>query len=569
MHEDFYSELSYTEFSKVKGINVIPEQDFKRLVRDTFVEIANVLRTTYGPYGTASSYGAIGGETTTTKDGYNTFMQLAFSNRFKQLVLTTVRNIIERVNRNVGDGTTSCILLAYEIFQKLSELIKTPDDNRNIMNLLTHVEDRLMNTINDKSTQPLTIDTMKQIIRLASNDDDDIIESMVDALDAQCDENGIVKSIRHVISDQNLTGSTSSIGKYKIDKLPGNYRIGVRIRMDDAPQSEYRERYARVVLYDHAMNKAGWSKFIKNFNKSKELKDTVIIARGYAKEVLEVEYANYIRTISALKKEPNIFLYELNSSDYGFQVDIKDLSKVLNVVPESLNALNDLDHDELPVFKVGIYNESCVCFDLPETNVPTEYIDSIKFARDNDKSGSITARYKYNKRIDDLTLKGKETLITVTGTSLLDLRLSIDKINDCIAIVNSALNTGVVPNLFRYGYEKITTELADYEADKELASRVSVALHEAIQEMFTAVWVSKYSDTRYDEMMKTIDEFYKGETNQSFDIVKNEFVDMCQLPTSTQYDSEVIASAISIVKYLITSKVFIFDASLLPRSDLY
>jgi hypothetical protein len=46
----------------------------------------------------------------------------------------------------------------------------------------------------------------------------------------------------------------------------------------------------------------------------------------------------------------------------------------------------------------------------------------------------------------------------------------------------------------------------------------------------------------------------------SFDIISEEMVDMDTLPTSAQYDTEVLVAAISIVKYLITSGSMIFGA---------
>ena len=58
-------------------------------------------------------------------------------------------------------------------------------------------------------------------------------------------------------------------------------------------------------------------------------------------------------------------------------------------------------------------------------------------------------------------------------------------------------------------------------------------------------------------------QFYTSEDKYSFDIVSEEMIDYTKYPTSAQYDIEVLAAAISIVKYLLTSRSFIFDAAYL------
>ena len=111
-------QYDYTDFAHNAHVNVIPEADFKRLVSDTFKTITFVLKQTYGPYG-ASGIISDHADTTTTKDGYNVFQSIGFQHAYKRKVYLAINKIITRVNRTVGDGTTSCILLAEKIFNNL------------------------------------------------------------------------------------------------------------------------------------------------------------------------------------------------------------------------------------------------------------------------------------------------------------------------------------------------------------------------------------------------------------------------------------------------------------------
>jgi hypothetical protein len=50
----------------------------------------------------------------------------------------------------------------------------------------------------------------------------------------------------------------------------------------------------------------------------------------------------------------------------------------------------------------------------------------------------------------------------------------------------------------------------------------------------------------------------------SYNVIKDELAPSTEFCTSAQYDLEVMRASISIVKYLLTTKAFIFDAHLLP-----
>ena len=173
----------YNAYSNAKQVNVIPEKDFKELVADTFSTIAETLRATYGPYG-SSIIISESNETITTKDGYNVFQSLGFSHNYKKMVYLTIKKIIERVNRNVGDGTTSCILIADKLFRNIEAILSTPDDKRQVLQILDDIEELLQHINlpdNYNHPVPLTEEHFKNIIRLASNYDEQLTSTITEA----------------------------------------------------------------------------------------------------------------------------------------------------------------------------------------------------------------------------------------------------------------------------------------------------------------------------------------------------------------------------------------------------
>jgi chaperonin GroEL (HSP60 family) len=135
----YHKVYDYTQYSHDNHVNIIPEEDFKHLVRDTFKVLADNLRRTYGPYGSQMIISEQS-QTMTSKDGFNAFQSLGFSHTYKRIVYLAIQDIIKRVNRNVGDGTTTCILLAEKIFNNIDKIIKTPDDKRLLLETLTKIE---------------------------------------------------------------------------------------------------------------------------------------------------------------------------------------------------------------------------------------------------------------------------------------------------------------------------------------------------------------------------------------------------------------------------------------------
>lgn len=563
----------YTQFSHDYNVNVIPEGDFKKLIHDTFKTIAGIMRTTFGPYGSTVMI-ADQGETVTTKDGYNVFEAIGFSHHYKRLVYLAIKKICERVNRNVGDGTTSCILLADKIFNEVNEIIKTPDDKRKALTILSQIEASLLDSDKIESDKgngiisELDSISIASIIKLAGNYDEELIQVILSALNPEYDDLGKVIKLRNVIPEKELDYTTDGLTRYHVDKLPGNYRI--RINMDtEFGLSLNKPTNVKIALYDHGFTSTDWVNFNTNYDKETL---TIIIARTFTNGFMDHEYLKYMKDRALTKQPVKIYLCELKGD---FQHELKDLSAVLKCDINTLNFAEPINHDELPVVPVSVYKANCMCFDINPENKPTEYIETLRNEMENDDSGSYINKKKYIDRIKALQLESEDSIITVTGSSSLELKMVMDKIDDCIAIVNSAFDWGVVPNLLQYGNNRINEIIDDLINDDniDIASlNVDIAqgIKNAIINLFGDIWNSKFSCDYESSSIIMTDLLYNDKERylqyQSYDIISDSFIDFRSLPTSSQYDLEVISASISIVKYLLTSRAFIFDANLLQMS---
>lgn len=557
----------YTNYSMDHNVNVIPSNDFRMLVQDTFKVITNTVGSTAGPYGNQVLI-SYQNQSTTTKDGYNTFLSMSFSDPYMRMVYLAIKNICERVNKTVGDGTTSCILVAEKLFNHLNDLIATPEDQRQLLEILGKYEKYLMEHLNNSICDKLNEDSLKNLISMASNNDRWLTAKLLEALDPEYDENHCVVNIRNIIPE-GVNNMDSEETEISIMQLPGDYQI--RIRMEPADIEEFlavRDN-VRVVLYDHCMTETEWDLLEKPANNDHSL---IIIARDFSKGLLDRKFVKYYKERTIAGGRLNVFPCWIIGAA---RTELDDLAAVLNTDVHALVYNTEIKYEDLPVVKMEIFNNNCMAFHINKDEVDLRYyIDKIRSEMESDLSDSIVEHQKYLDRIEALKMETKETIITCAGTSSMETSMIMDKIDDCISIVKSAFKYGVVPNLLVYGYHAVCGYMNSIDVTSFEYS-VGDAIARSIIDLFRYIYISKYGELSvYQEgiMNDKCTMFYPDDVVctkeynaehvlfNSFDIITEEMVDMDTLPTSAQYDTEVLVAAISIVKYLITSGSMIFGA---------
>lgn len=572
---NYRKHYDYTQFSHDTSVNFIPEDDFKRLIRDTFETLTAVLVKTYGPYGSGVMM-SDQSQTFETKDGYNVFRTLGFSHQYKRLVYLALSKICERVNRTVGDGTTSCMLLAEKIFNNIEKLMKTSDDKRNILKILTKIENdfQLSNLFeadrNNNIIHQLKINHIDDIISMASNYDDELTTVLHEALCPTMDENGNILSLNNVVTVDNVDVSLTKT-KYKIIPLPGDYRI--EIELDESGQliQEFlKPRLLRVVIYDHTFSHNDFEKLIESFKKPENITvDTLILARDFTRKSYEEDLRHFdIAYKVANGKDAKLHLYFAKMRrDTFLQEEIKDLANTLRTEIHTMYN-PEINLSEYKLSKISISENNILSFyDLSPNK---EYIKTVETSMNSKPDLTFIEHENYIQRLNALSLKTSDTYLEVSSNSTLESKMICDKITDCISVIHSSLMNGVVPNLLTYGHYCVKSLIDD--STDELSKNVINAICESITGLYTEIMLSKYNseyDNHIDDINKNKARIYALESNQhasdallqfeSYDAINNEFVS--SLYTSAQYDTEVIAASLSIVKYLLSNHGFIFDAN--------
>lgn len=575
----YEQKFDYSQFSHDNDINVIPKKDFKRLIRDTFKTITTVVKETYGPYGSTYTLNELN-QTSSTKDGYNSFEAIHFSHQYKQMVKLTIGKICSRVNEVVGDGTTSCLLLADKIFDSIDETLKTPEDERLINDILTDVQkffnDSLAFATDYDYIKPLNHESLESVLMMASNHDKKLRDTLIDALDVKYDSDGSVTSINNINVQTRIDQSVST--KYEILKMPGDYRIEVGMFPNDIALLLEKQNVV-IIAYDHNFSEADFTSFITTYkdkyclnNKAHKILNTdgtlsdesganeiprpivLLCATNFNQRVIDDYMTAFLKGEAIYNRSHNII--PVTVKGVYARNEIRDLAAVAGIPCHTVYTPTIKFEDFDKFTTVTVFNNDCLC--MYDVKPPANYIEALNIDMKNEETSS--RRIQMKKRIDALMMTKSDTTINLTVPNSLEQKMLEDKIDDCVSIIESAFEHGCVPNLFKFAH----TILKMYKTIDDRTATVIDSIIKSIEGIFTDVWISKYGDDEnlITERTNRMTSFYES-YDVSYDIINDEFIPLEKLSTSVQYDVEVVCATLEIVKFLLTSRGLIFDSCLL------
>lgn len=171
--------------ARIKAVsNIVPKDVLREVQLETIERIANALANSYGPSGSTTLIrkgddvkGS--GVTAYTKDGHSILGAIKFNKPIEMSILDDLKDITRNTVKTVGDGTTSAVILSYEIFRALNEIIS---DHSNftekavVAELQKVVKD--ITTIIENSKQKPTIDKIYQIALTSTDGNEEVANSI-------------------------------------------------------------------------------------------------------------------------------------------------------------------------------------------------------------------------------------------------------------------------------------------------------------------------------------------------------------------------------------------------------
>lgn len=153
--------------------NVVSEAKLKEVQQSTLRTLKEYLSKTYGPMG---SYTAIiSGQDQScimadySKDGLKVLKHIIFNQPIELALQTELRDICQHVEKKVGDGTTSAVILSSLIYDELLDIMKEYKlPPRKLVKTFQQVVDKCKESILSKS-RDITLDDIYDICMISTN----------------------------------------------------------------------------------------------------------------------------------------------------------------------------------------------------------------------------------------------------------------------------------------------------------------------------------------------------------------------------------------------------------------
>lgn len=160
--------------------NIVPEDKVREIQRETLNIISESLSQSFGPKGSSSAFVSnvdskgVNISIEYTKDGHNIIKNIKFVNPIERSVQELLTNLTNYVVREVGDGTTSAIILCKTMFDCLCDtnviIENSPADTlKRINTVIKEVTKRIL----DRGRE-CTLDDIYNIALISTNNNEDI-----------------------------------------------------------------------------------------------------------------------------------------------------------------------------------------------------------------------------------------------------------------------------------------------------------------------------------------------------------------------------------------------------------
>jgi chaperonin GroEL (HSP60 family) len=158
--------------------NVVSKDKLRNVQGKTLNKLAEYIQATYGPLG--SNTMIVSGNNKQTilsnysKDGLKVLKHIIFSEPLEMAIKSEIENIARFVERKVGDGTTSSIILSSEIFNGLSKIEKEfRIPPRKLIKLFDHCVKDLQEEISSRGRE-ITLEDIYKICMISTNGNESI-----------------------------------------------------------------------------------------------------------------------------------------------------------------------------------------------------------------------------------------------------------------------------------------------------------------------------------------------------------------------------------------------------------
>jgi chaperonin GroEL len=274
---------------------IISRQELRKPMIEAMTEISSIVKRTLGPGGNIILLSRLGQSLDgsplgpkITKDGVSVAEECADPDPIKDVVMQAIKSICRKTNTNVGDGTTTAIVLGEAI---LKETIKVLDDNPSLNPQLVKesIEEAMTEVVKKLRNMSIQVDDMtmvEEVATISANGDRYIGKVIGDAF-------------RHVGAEGVVTVDEGSGTEVTLELVDGyQFNKGAEARnafFNNKEGTQFEAEDCYVLIYDGKIQShTDIFPAIKllyenrpNADKSNQLPPFIVIANEFSMEVLQ------------------------------------------------------------------------------------------------------------------------------------------------------------------------------------------------------------------------------------------------------------------------------------------
>jgi len=520
--------------------------------------VANVLKKTYGPYGQDTLVENRDGLHFSTKDGYTVLKNLNSMDHLTRVVLDYLRKVSFKLVKEVGDGSTSAIIIANFIMKHLSKFMQENElPPADVLREFSNLSKELTKIMRKNANTDIDANKIFQVASTATNGDNKVAMDLVKIYE-ELNFSGFI----------NVDISDKDDDYYKINysmELPRGYIDDLFINYKTESVVKCVLENTKVFICNHLLTKtdipAVADLMSQTFADMGEYSKLVIIATGF-----DNEFVGFIKQNMVNAKKENyvipLCIVELSASSTDQKLRIEDLATYLDAdifekdILGSVPSFNGIKLGTAKRFEAT--DRTCSFTDGANQNSDTlekrkkailDKINEMKLTEEEHTSIKVMElKTRYNK------LNLKTATYYVGGSTSQEKENRKFLIEDAALATRSALENGVVP-ASNTEVLRIITEIFD--------KNIMEDKHDILEVIFKA-----YKDAYLCLLNLTDDKIQKHyesslldiiRNEEIFDLRKNEFVNIkdTNVLNSVKTDIEILNAALSIVSLLVNTNQFI------------
>jgi chaperonin GroEL len=173
---------------------ILKDFDSRKKLLDIFKDMYEHVSISLGPNGNTAIIKKDNGKHIITKDGVTIVKNYKASDELGEMMVDIIKEMSQRTDMSVGDGTTSTIVFAYHLFKELFNLLNSGNNYADVMNGVDSAITKALTSIGKYKQEVNTLDQVGEIAYVSSNSDKEVADIIKRAIDEVGNHGSIVTS---------------------------------------------------------------------------------------------------------------------------------------------------------------------------------------------------------------------------------------------------------------------------------------------------------------------------------------------------------------------------------------